>query len=149
MAAFSPSIDELRRQIDAELARVLEERAEALPEADLLVAEIARLTRAGGKRLRPAFCYWGYRAAGGAPGDAIMRAAASLELLHTFAIVHDDIMDASDERRGEPTVHALHGAGVALLAGDLALVFADHAFTAGGFPPNVVVQAFEGYSRMR
>jgi geranylgeranyl diphosphate synthase, type I len=60
---------------------------------------------AGGKRLRPAFCYWGWRAAGGADCPEIYTAAASLELLQASALVHDDVMDASDTRRGRPAVH--------------------------------------------
>jgi geranylgeranyl diphosphate synthase, type I len=60
---------------------------------------------AGGKRLRPAFCYWGWRAAGGGDDPAIFTAAAALELLHASALVHDDVMDASDTRRGQPAVH--------------------------------------------
>jgi geranylgeranyl diphosphate synthase, type I len=60
---------------------------------------------AGGKRLRPAFCYWGWRAAGGPDCPQIYTAAASLELLQASALVHDDVMDASDTRRGRPAVH--------------------------------------------
>ena len=60
---------------------------------------------AGGKRLRPAFCYWGWRAAGGTDCPEIFTAAAALELLHASALVHDDVMDASDTRRGQPAVH--------------------------------------------
>nr|MDQ3957026.1 polyprenyl synthetase family protein [Actinomycetota bacterium] len=108
MTALSPTIDELRVAVDDAIARDLERRAASLPESRFLIDEMWRLTAAGGKRLRPAFCYWGYRAAGGVHCDEIIRAAASLELLHTFAIVHDDIMDAADERRGEKTVHARH-----------------------------------------
>jgi geranylgeranyl diphosphate synthase type I len=78
-----------------------------------------------------------------------VRAAASLELLHTFAIVHDDIMDQSDERRGIPTVHALKGVNAALLVGDLALVLADDMFMASGFEPSTLTRAFRAYSRMR
>jgi geranylgeranyl diphosphate synthase type I len=147
--AFSPTIDELRRAVDDTIAGDLERRAAALPEARLLVDEMWRLTAAGGKRLRPAFCYWGYRAAGGRDGPAILRAAASLELLHTFAIVHDDIMDAADERRGEEAVHARHGVGVGILVGDLALVLADDAFMGAGFDPAATARAFTAYSRMR
>jgi geranylgeranyl diphosphate synthase, type I len=79
----------------------------------------------------------------------IVRASASLELLHTFAIVHDDIMDDSDERRGVPTVHVRHGTGPAILAGDLALVLADALFFDAGFEPSVSLNAFEAYSLMR
>jgi geranylgeranyl diphosphate synthase type I len=60
---------------------------------------------AGGKRLRPAFCYWGWRAAGGQDCPEIYTAAAALELLQASALVHDDVMDASDTRRGRPAVH--------------------------------------------
>ena len=56
-----------------------------------------------GKRLRPAFCYWGWRGAGGGDIPQIRTAAASLELLQASALVHDDYMDASDTRRGRPT----------------------------------------------
>ena len=147
--AFSPTIDELRRDVDEEIAADLRRRAEELPEARFLINEMWRLTAAGGKRLRPAFCYWGYRVAGGLRGDAILRAASSLELLHTFAIVHDDIMDAADERRGEEAVHARHGVGVGILVGDLALVLADDAFMGAGFPAGATARAFAAYSRMR
>ena len=70
------------------------------------IEEIERLVRAGGKRIRPAFCVWGYRAAGGPDVPAIWNAAAALELLHTMALIHDDVMDDDEQRRGEPTVHA-------------------------------------------
>ncbi|HEX2236382.1 MAG TPA: polyprenyl synthetase family protein [Actinomycetota bacterium] len=145
----TPSLDELRAEVDGELRRFLAARRAELPEANDLVAEIERLLDSGGKRIRPAFCYWGYRAAGGRHGPEAVRAAASLELLHTFAIVHDDIMDSSEERRGIPTVHVRHGVDVALLVGDLALVLADDLFLASGFPPVAAGRAFEWYSRMR
>ena len=95
-----------------------------------------------GKRLRPAFCHWGWVGAGGDPDDPrIVDAGAALELLHAFAIVHDDIMDGSTRRHGRPCVHVefadrhaergwrgearRFGDGAALLIGDLAFVYAD------------------------
>ena len=149
MVAFSPTTDELVGAIDQEIERWLDDRLTKLAHSEVLIEEMRRLIRAGGKRLRPSFCYWGYRAAGGEPGEAIVRAAASLELLHTFAIVHDDIMDDSDERRGEPTVHLHRGTSVALLVGDLALVFADDMIMGSGFTPDILAAAFRPYSRMR
>lgn len=109
------------------------------------VAEAAAaLVRGGGKRLRPAFVYWGCVAAGGEPDQATLRAGAAVELLHAFALVHDDVMDRSDERRGRPAVHRAMGAwhageglrgdadwfgvGAAILAGDLLFVWADELF---------------------
>ncbi|MGH2806613.1 MAG: polyprenyl synthetase family protein [Actinomycetota bacterium] len=146
--SFSPTFEELRAAVDDELKTFLSDRAQALGEAQVLVDEIGRMLDAGGKRIRPLFCYWGFRSAGGTDGP-IVRSAASLELLHTFAIVHDDIMDASDERRGVTTVHVRHGVEVALLVGDLALVLADELFTSAQFPPDRVLAAFGCYSRMR
>ena len=70
--------------------------AELLPWLAVIEALLA-----GGKRLRPAFCYWGWRAAGGTDCPEIITAAAALELLHASALVHDDVMDASDTRRGQ------------------------------------------------
>jgi geranylgeranyl diphosphate synthase type I len=96
----------------------------------------------GGKRLRPAFCYWGHVAAGGDPDeDIVLDVGAALEILHVFALAHDDVMDGSQRRRGLPTVHAqfseIHrsndwrgesrrfGEGVAILIGDLCHAYAD------------------------
>jgi geranylgeranyl diphosphate synthase, type I len=140
---------ELRDAVEGELRGFLSARRAAVPEAVELIDEIGRLMSAGGKRLRPAFCYWGYRCSGRAHTEEIVRAAASLELLHTFAIVHDDIMDDSDERRGEPTVHLRHGIGFALLVGDLALVLADDLFFRSGFKDATLAAAFGAYSLMR
>ncbi len=105
---------------------------------------------AGGKRLRPAFCYWGWRGAGGDDCPEIIAAAAALELLHASALVHDDVMDGSDTRRGQPSLHrrfaARHvgsgwhgsadsfGVGAAILMGDLLLSWTDEMFHASGLP---------------
>lgn len=149
MSTASPTADQFRRRVDSRLVDVLEQRQKALPEAGPLIQAIQDVIGAGGKRLRPAFCYWGYRAAGGSDRAEILDVAASLELLHTFAIVHDDIMDAAPERRGVPSVHAAHGIDFALLVGDLALVLADDLFVSSGFPADVVARGFGCYSRMR
>jgi geranylgeranyl diphosphate synthase type I len=146
---YTPTLDELRAAVDVRLETSLDAAAARLPEAESLVDELGRLVRAGGKRVRPAFCYWGYRAAGGGHDDSIVRAAASLELLHTFAIVHDDIMDSSDLRRGVPTINATRGIDVALLAGDLSLVLADEELMSSGFRDTALTRAFNAYSRMR
>lgn len=68
---------------------------------------LARLATAGGKRLRPAFCYWSYVAAAGLPADdaSLLEVAASLDLLHVSALVHDDLIDDADTRRGQPAAH--------------------------------------------
>lgn len=107
-----------------------------------LFAALDGFVAAGGKRLRPAFCYWG-ALGGGATGDEpeLLDTCAALELLHAFALIHDDVMDGSATRRGQPALHVRfasrhatsrgagesrrHGEGLAILAGDLAFVLAD------------------------
>jgi geranylgeranyl diphosphate synthase type I len=136
------------------------------PQAALLIDEVLRLVAAGGKRLRPAFCYWGYRAAGGADADTIVKASAAVELLHTMALVHDDLMDGTPERRGVPTTmprftdeararglgrgdpEAFGEAG-ALLVGDLAAVLADRLFLESGFPAAALARGLAPYHEMR
>lgn len=136
----------MRRLIDEERARWSDVCRGA---AVVPVDEVARLVEAGGKRLRPMFCVTGYLAAGGAADDkTIIDAAAALEFLHAFALIHDDVLDDSPLRRGIATVHVRHasdhatrgwrgesrryGEGVAILAGDLAHVYADRL--AAGIP---------------
>ena len=120
---------------------------------------------AGGKRLRAAFCYWGWRACGGADEPAIFAAAAALELLHASALVHDDVMDASDTRRGQPSVHerfaASHraagwqgssgrfGAGAAILVGDLLLAWTDEMLRTSGLPSGSVWRGLAVLDAMR
>ena len=92
----------LQDRIDDVLRSFLSARRQELewldPRATGPIDEVIGLFEAGGKRIRPAFCYWGFRAAGGPHGEPILRAAASLELLHTMALIHDDVMDASTAR---------------------------------------------------
>jgi geranylgeranyl diphosphate synthase type I len=163
-----PGLDALRARIDRTLgsflAGVRAEMAVRAPEALLPIDEVIRLVEVGGKRLRPVFCYWGYRAAGGVDGEPIERAAAALELLHTMALIHDDLMDRSAERRGAPSsaiqlaeqagrrgsFDAEHaGASLALVAGDLAAVLADRLLLEAGFSPDRLIGALDRYHRMR
>ena len=114
--------------------------ADTLP----LLAAVASLS-AGGKRLRARLCYWGWRAAGGDPEDpAVVRAGAALELFQSAALIHDDVIDRSDTRRGAPSVHrrfeSLHaehgwaldgpafGVAAAILSGDLCLSWSEQLF---------------------
>jgi geranylgeranyl diphosphate synthase type I len=157
LVAFGARVDEF-------LFGFLAERRERLagfdPAAAVLIDELARLLRAGGKRVRPAFCYLGHRAAGGEDGEPIERAAAALELLHTFALVHDDVMDDATERRGVPTTQVrfaaelgwsspAHGRSVAVLVGDLAAVLAESLLRSADFPRHRLDAALDRFDRMR
>ena len=137
---------ELASRIDARLAELLRTELERWAEVDPDLADPFTTLRnrvlSGGKRLRPAFCYWSFIGAGGSPDEpAIVDAGAALEMLHTAALVHDDVIDGSARRHGLPTAHVEHasrhatggwkgdadsfGSGVAILLGDLALVYSD------------------------
>ena len=149
MTGYSPSQDELSAAFDARLFAFLSAKSEALPEARPLIQGVVDLIEAGGKGLRPKFCYWAFRLAGGEHSGEIVAASAALELLQAFALIHDDIMDATPQRRGRPALHAVEGPSFALLAGDLALVLADAQLLTSGFPGDRLFPALEAYGRMR
>ncbi|WP_425956886.1 polyprenyl synthetase family protein [Xylanimonas sp. McL0601] len=140
-------LENLRADVDAAVSRhldVLGSQVAAIGRAAAPLTEQAAALLSGGKRLRAAFAYWSFRAHGGAAAgperDAAVRTGAALELFQAAALLHDDVMDASDTRRGLPTAHrafeARHaGAGwagdperfgesAAILLGDLCLIAA-------------------------
>lgn len=131
--------------------------------------ELRRFVLNGGKRLRPTFAWWAWRAAGGpAAGPSAkgaLHAVSALELIQGCALVHDDLMDDSDERRGAPTVHVtfstLHadrgwhgasqrfGAAAAILIGDLSLAWADDMFATAPLPAETLAAARPVWQAMR
>ncbi|QOC94710.1 polyprenyl synthetase family protein [Micromonospora craniellae] len=156
--------------VDETLTDFLAAEVDALTEIDAAMGGFAATARdyvlAGGKRVRPTFAYWGWRGAvGDEPLAPVLPALATLELLHTFALVHDDVMDASATRRGRPTVHvalaAQHaaagrngdsrrfGEAVAVLIGDLCMVWADQLLSRAALPPGRLLAVRRGYDRMR
>ena len=161
-------VEELRTRVQKALDDVLAHQADVLeevsPECVPLVESVHDLV-AGGKRLRPAFCYWGWRGAGGQDDDCVVRAAAALELFHAAALIHDDVMDRSDTRRGMPAVHrrfaTLHrgnswtgdaerfGHAAAILAGDLCLSWSDEVLSGCGLAPARIRAGKAVFDRMR
>ena len=141
-----PSLVGVAARVEARLADLFDEEVPRWAAFDQSLAPPLDTLRAfvldGGKRLRPAFCHWGYVGAGGDPADPdIIDAGAAFELLQAFALIHDDVMDGSAVRRGLRTTHLSFGdrhrdgtwrgeerrfgEGVAILLGDLAHVYAD------------------------
>ncbi len=160
MAESTRLVDLIQLRIDEFLAERRTELAGISPELDP-VMDLASSYLSGGKRFRGLFCYWGWQAvAGSGSADpfavedasselpAIVLAASALEVFHAAALVHDDIMDNSDTRRGSPAAHkqfeSLHseskwaglpdtfGRSAALLLGDLLLGWSDDLFDAAG-----------------
>jgi geranylgeranyl diphosphate synthase type I len=103
---------------------------------------------AGGKRIRPALVLTACEAVGGDPGK-ILSAAASVEMLHTFTLVHDDIMDDDKLRRGKPTVHALWGVNMGIIVGDTLYAKAFESIVdarKNGIPEGKVLDALEAFN---
>jgi geranylgeranyl diphosphate synthase type I len=168
-SAVSWDLGAFRGQIQHTLDAFVAEqrrRLEPLGEDAVRLVEAAQRSVTGGKRFRAAFCYWGHQAVDEeADAAALLRAAASLELLHASALVHDDVMDASDTRRGRPSTHRafearhrdLHwrgdaetyGAAAAILLGDLLLSWADELLRTCGLPDDRVLEALAYFDTTR
>nr|WP_245996433.1 polyprenyl synthetase family protein [Streptomyces armeniacus] len=155
------------------LAEIMAERVEQVAAVDCRFARdvgerVARFTGSGGKRMRAQFVWWAMRACGGgtAEANAALRIAAALELIQTCALVHDDVMDGSPRRRGGPSFHAQlesqyaasaatspqgspFAASAAILAGDLALVWADDVLTDTEFPSGARSRVLHIWRAMR
>ena len=161
---------DIRPQIQACLDQFLAGQKPILEEIGpetLPLWDSAKTLLNGGKRLRPLFCYWGWGAAFGDPSqrDAVITAASSLEFLQACALIHDDVMDGSDTRRGLPAAHrqfaSMHrgsqwlgipdrfGEGAAILLGDLCLSWADQLLLTSGLPSENLNAAKSVYDEMR
>ena len=137
------NIEQLRNQIDQELSILVEKFCAELIELDPQLTQVAEALNdylAEGKRFRSIFALIGYLGAGGELKPEIYRAAASLEFLQSSALIHDDLMDGSDTRRGKPAIHkqfekmhsAQFGSSAAILIGDLALSWNERALHESG-----------------
>ncbi|GAA2466020.1 geranylgeranyl pyrophosphate synthase [Winogradskya humida] len=159
----------LRPRVDQALSVFLAGQRARLLSIDDALADVADALEAfvlrGGKRLRPAFAYWGFRGAGGADSEQVVTAVAALEWVQAAALIHDDLMDRSDTRRGEPSVHrrfagkhkaaGWHGDGdhfgdnAAVLLGDLALVWSDEMLHGSGAGLAALARARTVFDEMR
>ncbi len=149
-APFWQLLESFRGELEARLEDWLRRRrgeltAEAAESAEL-VGRLDPYILGGGKRLRPALLYYAYRGCGGEAQEWVMPASMAVELLHTYLLIHDDIMDRAETRRGQPAAHVAfgedhrrrgwrgsadrHGESTAILLGDLAYSYAVELFHA-------------------
>lgn len=120
------------------------------PQYAIFIKILEEFTMRGGKRIRPAFMYFSFLACGGSEKAEIMKAARSVELLQTFLLMHDDLVDRSDLRRGQPTTHRMFekeferldlsgdrehfGQSTAMICGDIAHMLAYDSLMETNFP---------------
>lgn len=147
---FEELLESFRARLEEALREWLREKqlqvtAAGVAEAEELTGNLSGFLFRGGKRLRPALLYYSYRGCRGKCEEAVMPLAMAVELLHTYLLIHDDIMDRAELRRGEPSAHVLYrdlhqardwagdsshfGAAAAILLGDLAQTHALELFT--------------------
>ena len=168
----TPLSQAFRDAVSAEITAFLTEQSSVLdsmgPEL-VPVHLMASQMLCGGKRMRPAFCVWGYVAAAGIPQDTelkpLLAAAGSLDVLHVSALVHDDLMDSSDLRRGRPAAHrqfeALHanagwlgdsaafGKAGAILLGDLLVMWSAQMLHGAGVEQSALERTLPIIEAMR
>jgi geranylgeranyl diphosphate synthase type I len=169
--SFSATSDlkEIRNLVNQELSNFVSAENKYLNEIASELAPVAaameRFLLDSGKRLRPVFAYIGFLGTGSKPNIEIIKACASLELIHVCALMHDDVMDASDTRRGAPAIHkafeAMHrdqkligssaqfGISAAILLGDLALVWSAKMLHQSGIDNQSLIRSLPMYDEMR
>ncbi|PRQ11142.1 geranylgeranyl pyrophosphate synthase [Corynebacterium sp. 13CS0277] len=171
--AYDLTPPDIAATVTARLGAFLDEQCAIVDDIDPSISYAGQLLKefclSGGKRIRPVYAWAGFVGAGGLDADidpeAVLTAVSSLELIQACALIHDDIIDASDTRRGRPTVHraveARHrslghsgaaepfGAAVAILLGDLALAWADDMLMTSGLDAAALQRARLPWQRMR
>ena len=159
----------LRKQVESHLQDFLSTQSDYFtaiaPELKPVSTSLSAFVVNGGKRFRPLFAAVGAMGAGSELSDPEMRAFASLELLQACALIHDDLMDASDTRRGEPAIHKLFetmhvaekyqgkttqfGLSASVLIGDLALIWSDLMLNSSGIKNESLLAALSVHDEMR
>ncbi len=163
------ALQEIRDAVEIELSSFLSQQSRFLAEISPDLAPVSQALSSflldSGKRLRPLFAYSGYVSAGADITTPVIKAIASLELLQACALIHDDLMDGSDTRRGKPSIHrhfeSMHvqeelegfapayGLAAAVLLGDLALVWSNQMLNASGLSTRAFNHTLPIHDEMR
>lgn len=156
-------LEEYKKRLDVALNSYFQKKIKEAGNSHSLAKEavkmIADFTLNAGKRIRPALVYYAYLAQGGKNQKDILEASMSIELVHTFLLIHDDIIDKDEKRHGVPTIHERYkkigrklntskncehfGNSMAMLAGDLASAMANEIIFNSNFPPSIIVEALD------
>jgi len=162
------SLLKYKQKVDPELENFFQKVITENKKIDINIAGaidyVRQITLAGGKRARAAFMYFGYLAAGGKDKNAITKASISIELIHSFLLIHDDIIDQDNLRHGITTTHihydkmakkffknknAAHfGNSMAIVVGDMINTLGNRALLESKFPPDRIAQAAQYLQRI-
>jgi len=156
---FQKVISRLQKEINKRLKKFFEKKIKEIkkisPLLGKITADIGEFVLRGGKRIRPILFYYGYLAAGGKDGKAILDAAISVEIIHNYLLMHDDIIDRDEFRRGKLTIHQKYkknyqkivreaehlGISAGIAAGDLTSSFGYEILTKSKFPESHKLKA--------
>ncbi len=126
-------LDNFKKQFDTEINIYLDKKIKSAERIDKKGGDLLKIIKEfinnGGKRSRPAIFYYAFLSYASQNSAKVLKFYFIFELFHSFALIHDDIIDNSDLRRGKPTVHKKYDLSTAILAGDLALMLADEIFS--------------------
>ena len=163
---FDETMARYAADVDAALPYVFEELSAQAARVDFSALEMAEalqeFTRGPGKRLRPVLMRVAYEGLGGTNTEAVIRASCAVELMQSFLLIHDDIMDSAELRRGRPTLHRWYhsryskqvadsehfGSAMAILAGDLSNQWATLLLGQAPFPADRIVRVLSCYNRI-
>lgn len=159
-------LKEFKARFDPKIQACFDQVEEEAGKEDLLVKEalqhVRQITLSGGKRLRPACMFYGYLAGGGTEEEKLLETAVAIELMHTFLLIHDDIIDRDGLRHGEQTLHRRYaeigqkafperdcehfGNSVALIVGDFLFALGNDIIFRAPFPKELI---FDALSRLQ
>lgn len=154
-------LKDFKQKFDVEVENYLDKVILETKKRDSFMAEaveyVKKMVMAGGKRLRPAFMYYGYLAAGGKEKSKILRASVGIELIHIFLLIHDDIMDQDGKRHGLDTLHTKYrkfgerifknkncehfGNSMAMIIGDMVGALGNQVIYESEFDPRLLMKA--------
>jgi geranylgeranyl diphosphate synthase type I len=154
---------DFKEKVDAEIEIYLDKAIKEAGAKDAVIADslkyVKKVILSGGKRLRPAFMYYGYLAAGGKEKEKIIRASVSIELIHTFLLIHDDIIDRDSKRHGLPTINRRYekiakniffgknpehfGNSMAIIIGDMVCALGNQIIFNSEFDPKLIMKALD------
>lgn len=158
---FKETLRDFKKKVDKEIAEYLNKAIKEAKGRDMVIADALRYVReftlAGGKRIRPALMYYGYVGAGGKEKEKMLKTAVSIELIHMFLLIHDDIIDRDIERHGKDTVNRNYekigkrifpgkdpkhfGISMALVVGDMVAALGNQVIFNSGFDEKLVMEA--------